>query len=481
MSTFSGLTAALTSLHAQRRSMEVASQNVANANTEGYSRQRVALEAIGGSVIPGIYAKANGVGSGVSVRDVERIRDAFLENRGRIEHAQLENMNTERLILGRVEQVFGEPSDTGIQAQLNELWDAFSDLANRPGDPAARTAVLRRAEIVVDSFRGTAQALDSIWQTTHEQLGSAITEINTMAANVANLNKAIVAARAAGQPVNELSDERDLQVMRLAEMAGARGVARDDGSVDVLLGASSLVYGSAARALAPQVAGRLRIEPDPTVPGGDPPRLVWADDPTVTIDVQSGRAAAYLKVLGTSLPGYLSQVDDVAGVLVANVNDVHNDGFDRAGVRGGDFFESPVPPATVKAKTIRLAAAIQDHPELIAASAVGTDPPAAPTPNLNGENAKALAALAVDTDGTDYLYRQLVIGLGVDAQTINRRADIQAAVSQEVDAARSGDNGVNLDEEMTNMVAFERAYQAAAKVISTIDEMLDTLINRMGG
>src|SRR4051812_10289266 len=155
MSTFSGLSAAVSGLMAHRRVMDVASQNIANANTEGYSRQRADLQAIGGSTVAGVYAHATPVGNGVTVDDVQRIRNAFLENRGRTDHAQAEYLNAKDSVMDGLQNAFSEPSDTALQSQLGELWGGFADVANRPDDPAARTALIQRAAIVADTIHGS--------------------------------------------------------------------------------------------------------------------------------------------------------------------------------------------------------------------------------------------------------------------------------------------------------------------------------------
>jgi flagellar hook-associated protein 1 FlgK len=447
----------MTGLVAHRRAMEVASQNIANANTEGYSRQRLDLQAIGGPEIPGLHAQAQAVGSGVTVNNVQRVRDAYLENRARADHAQGEYFNTKADLLDRVQQVFNEPSDTALQSQLGELWNSFGDLANRPNDPAARTAALQRGAIVADTIRGTSNTLGSLWDSNREAVDTTVSEINTAAQQVADLNKSIVASKALSQPDNELLDKRDLLIIKLAELSGARGTSRDDGSVDLSIDGSSLVYGSSARVL--QMTGAAEIKDRLTLPV----QLKWADNGAAA-SVSSGRVAAVLESITTTIPKYLTKVDDVASALAMAVNTQHQAGFDKAGNPGKEFYSGTT------ADTIQLALTSPD--DLAAAGVAG--------PTVDGTNADKLAELSKDDTGPDRTYRQMVVDLGVEGQTVQRRAQIQASVVTDSDAARVGESGVSLDEEMTNMVAAERAFQAAAKVISTIDDMLDTIINRMG-
>ena len=461
MSTFSGLSGALSALYAQRRGMDVTGQNIANANTEGYSRQRTDLQAIGGPTTPGLYATTNGVGAGVTVSGVARIQDTFLEARGRAEHAQNSYLSGQKQIYAAIEQAFGEPGDTGLQSQLSEFWSAWHDVANQPGDPAARTQLLQRASTVASSLRGTHDTLASLFTTGREQLDTTVTEVNNATKQVADLNQAVVRAKQAGLPVNELADQRDLLVMRIAELTGATATTRDDGSVDVLLSGSSLVSGPNARTL--EAFGAGRIDDVAATPVG----VRWADTKAAAA-VPSGQLASTLQTLGTILPDTAASLDSVAANLASTVNTQHKLGFDQNGVAGVDFYTGTT------AATI--AVAVTDPAKIAAASGAASGGGG----TLDGSNADALAALGTAVTGPDRLYRQVVVDLGVAAQTANRRAGIQDTLTQDADTARTAQSGVNLDEEMTNLVAFQRAYQAAAKVISTIDATLQDVLNMVG-
>jgi flagellar hook-associated protein 1 FlgK len=469
MSTFSGLSSALSALYANRRGMEVTAHNIANVSTPGYTRQRADLKAIGGQEIPGRNSPSE-IGSGVQVSSVQRLRDAFLESRGRLEHAQAEYLAGQQQVLGRVEQAFAEPSDTAMQAQLTELWASFADLANRPAETSTRTAVLARANIVADTMKDTAGQLSAFWDTTRSQLNGIVAEINNTAVAVAELNTAVVASQVTGHSANDLIDQRDQLVLKLSELTGARATNRPDGSVDLQLNGSSLVSGSTVRTLDPP-SGALSLA---GVQGGGAVELRWSDPPKTLAGAPSGKLASVMEAVNTTLPHYANRLDEIARSLVTTVNEQHAKGIKDNGAAGGLFFgPDPDPdPLVVTASNIRV--------EVKLPSDLAVADSTAEAGAKDGGNADKLADLAKDADGPDGKYRQLVVDLGVAAQTINRRVDIQGGIVSQIDAARDGESGVNLDEEMSNLVAFERAYQAASKVISTIDEMLDTLINRMG-
>lgn len=170
MSTFSGLNAATTALWSQRRALDVTGQNIANVNTEGYSRQRVDLQAIGGSTIPAFYSTSPGIGAGVSADDVQRIRDAFLEGRGHTEHANSARLTVEADALEQIETAFREPGNTGIQSLLTDMWDGWEDVANQPNTDAARAQLIKRMETLVGGLQFSNASLEGQWAQARENL-----------------------------------------------------------------------------------------------------------------------------------------------------------------------------------------------------------------------------------------------------------------------------------------------------------------------
>ena len=464
MSTFSGLSAATTALWAQRRGLDVTGQNISNVNTEGYSRQRLDMRAIGGSPVPAVFSTSTGIGGGVTADDVARIRDVFLEHRGRTEHASHARLTVESEALTLVEQALREPGDAGIQNALAEMWSGWESVANNPRDEPTRSELLRRVESLTAGFHMSAAALDSQWGQNRDDLAVLIADVNTAAAAVADLNGAIRQATQAGLPSNELADRRDLLIMQLAQAVGATGRPGKDGVVDVSVGGISLVAGSSATPL--QVLGST----DPDDVTTDPPRVVTtAGGFTVR---PGGTVAGQLTTLTEILPGYRNRLDALAADLAATLNAAHAGGFDLDGNAGTDLLGSSSGPVT--AASIKL---LTTSPRAVAASAV---PPGPTGPNLDKGNADAIARLRFSPTGPDAGYRQMIVDLGVQAAVSSRNLDIQGLITTQLDAAREAVAGVNLDEEMTNMLSFQHAYSAASRLVSAIDESLDVLINRTG-
>ena len=462
MSTFSGLNTATTSLWAHRRALDVTGQNIANVNSEGYSRQRVGLRAIGGSVVPAFYSTSPGIGSGVNADDVIRIRDAFLEGRGHTEHANVTRLAMETDAFELVEQAFREPGKTGIQSLMSDMWNGWQDVANNPGDSAARGQVLKRLETLAGGLHFSSESLGSQWRQSRENLEVLVKDVNAAAATVAQLNGAIKRAAQSGLPANDLSDQRDLLVMKLADQMGATVRPGEDGVVDVVVGGMTLVAGSSSTEFA--LAGSLGLDGV----AADRPRIVTAAG-GYPVQV-GGTAAGQLQSLNVIIPDHVAALDAVANDLATRLNTAHTGGYDLAGNPGGPLVGSSGGPITAASFTVLIT-----DPSRVAASSVGPG-----VVSLDHGNADKIAQLRNDPAGPDATYRRMIIELGVQSAVSQRNLDIQSVITTQVDAARESVAGVNIDEEMTNMLSFQHAYAAAGRLVTAIDETLDVLINRTG-
>jgi flagellar hook-associated protein 1 FlgK len=454
-STFGGISNALSSLYAQRRGLDVTGQNIANVNTEGYTRQRVTMESVSGTITPAMWAKTDGLGNGVTVSDVTRLRSAFYEDRGRQEHAQDAYLTNQAAVYTAVEGVFAEPSDNALQAQMQEMWGAWSEVSNNPDEASARSALIEKSGTVADSLHNAHDALSNQWSSNRVQASAYAAEVNTTSSAIATLNDTIVRANATGLPVNELEDQRDLHVMHLAELTGSTASKRDNGAIDVFLGGSSLVSGTIVRSIEVTGAGRMEDQ------AGDPVKIRFSD--TQTAAVVGGTMGSMSDAMSSVIPGMSARLDAVAESLATAVNDQHRQGYGRDGSTGLDFFSGTT------AATIRIALTGPD--QVAVSGAPGT---------LDASNADAIADIGTSATAPDKDYQRMIADLGVASQTAGRRADIQGNVTLQVDAAREAEAGVNLDEEMTNLLTFQRSYEAASRVMTTIDSMLDQLINRTG-
>ena len=457
MSGFSSLNVGSQALFAAQRALDVTGQNVSNVNTEGYSRQRVQQTSRGASVIPAMWSRSDASAGGVDVTGTLRIRDSFLEARAHQEHATYAGLNAMSKTYTDLESTFGEPSATGLQTQMTSFWNSWQDVANNPGDAGPSGLVLEQAKTVAGTVNGFATQLSQQWAATRNELQSTVTDVNSLTAEVARLNGAIRSATLNGGAPNELSDQRDVLVLRIAEVTGAVATPGDNGVVDLTLAGRTLVSGIHSEQL--QAQGPTSY---PSALGTV--SLNWAATGQPAT-IANGTLSGQLTALNATIPGAMADLDAVAANLVATVNTQQAAGFDRAGNAGKPIFSTVITPVT--AATL---AVVMTDPAGVAAS---SEKP----PVFNGSNAIAMSAHASDIAGPDTQYRDMMVRLGVQAQSIQRRTDTQYAVAGRVDDARESVSGVSIDEEMTNLLAFQHAYSAAAKYITAIDATLNTLIN----
>jgi flagellar hook-associated protein 1 FlgK len=494
MSLSSNLNTANTALSAAQRAMEVAGQNVANVNTDGYSRQRVDLQSVGGSTTPAFWAVSNQVGSGVDSDSVIRIRDAFLEARAQTQHADVSNLTAQDATYTQVQQAFREPGDNGLQSMLSGakgFWVGWSDIANNPTDPGARSQLLQRAQTLVAGLHSTMGQLDEQWTESHDSVQTLLTDVNATAKSIADLNQSILRAQQANLPSNDLQDKRDSLVLHLSEQIGATATRASDGTLTVGVGGITLVSGNTPIGLA--LSGATSAEDLTTTPPGTPPTIVTV--PGNAKVVPGGTAAGQLATMTSIIPGYEKQLNAIAQQLADQVNTAHEAGYDLNGNPGKAFFDDGFGGTTaVTAKNISLA--ISDPKELAGsgvspASAGGTQNPDGSwtVVSSDNDNADKLYQLRLGipqangtyADGADATYRKMIVALGVQASSVSNNLATSNAISTQVDASRESVSGVNIDEEMTNMLQFQHAYAAAGKLVSTIQSMMDDLMNMVQG
>lgn len=474
MSDFSALQTALSGLIAHQRALQTAGHNAANVNTRGFSRQRVDLASAGAGVVPAVWSRTNGIGNGVMVVGTVRIRDEFLEARALREAGKATELHALQTVSSRIEMVFPEPSDVGLAHQLSELWGAFDDLANQPGASAPRIALLERARTVTAELNRGATELVNLHRSTVQQADALVKEVNATAARIAELNGAIRNATAANLDPHDLADQRDLLVERLGELAGVTTRQGELGTVDVFVGGSSLIRGDRFEELRLVETGDLAPPHDAMPIKAN--QIQWAKD-GYPANVEGGEIAGLTRAANDMIPRYLAELDAVAVRLADRVNTQHLAGFDLDGNPGGLFFTDA---ATTTALTIAVDPALAADPRLIAAAGSDGGAPPASLGTLDATNATALAVLGEQSDGPDSVYSRLIGGLGVETQAIKRRTMIQTEVVVQVDAARDSVKGVNLDEEMVNLVQAQHAYAASARLMTAVDQALETLINRTG-
>lgn len=458
--TFASLMSPLSALRYSSTALDTAAANIANANTVGYTRRVVDAVSVGAAPQVAMWSRPDSSVGGVEVAGVRRSTDLLLDVRVRHEHAFQAFLDRRASVLDRLEAGLGEPGDRGVAALMADLDAAWHDLANNPGGDAARSQVLDRAATLVDGLRARARTSATEAADQRSALLALVAEVNTVAEELATTNGKIITAQQAGIDANDLLDRRDLLAQRLSELTGAQGTVRSDGAMDVRLQGVSLVDG--------RTAGRLAVATGVTPTGdadGAPVSLaVTLGATTTTVPAGgTGTVGAVVELLDVTLPAFDTALSEVARMLADDINAAHAAGYDLDGNPGVALFTyDPADPAGT------LAVAITD-PRLVAASAT-------PGGTLNGENAIAIA----DLRGAETTYQRFVSDFGTEVAAAGRLAETQAVLTTQVDRSRQQLAGVSYDEEMVAMVAAQRTYEAAARMMTVLDSVLDTLINRTG-
>lgn len=444
MTSMSGLNTALSGMRAARAAMDTAGNNVANAHTDGYTRQRVEL-----APNPSWRGPDGPVGAGVQVIDIARLRDGFLDERVRSTGAAAGQATAHAGVLERAERITGEPDD-GLTEALADLWDSLDDLANDPAELAQREQVLGATDAVAQRFQSMDAGLDRLRHDTSRHLAELVAHINDRSAELADINADIARTGDARAPA-DLLDRRDRIVDDLSDTVGARVAATDDGSFRVTIGGRSLVDGPRATALHVDGAEVMHPSGQPIAVGGEVGGLQQA--------------------LQASLPGLATELDELAQTFADALNGQHQQGYglDDAVQRDLVAYDPAAPAASL--------ALDLDDPRAVAAA---EEPDRAHDPR----NAQALAELRDRAAGggasVDERLRALLGELGSKVASARGTADGHRGLHRAADEARRGEHGVSVDEEMVSLVTHQRAFEAAARVTTTLDQALDTLINRTG-
>lgn len=466
---FAGIYRANDALTAARYGLDVTGQNIANANTPGYTRQRADQVAVGSAV--GVSALHSGIveNGGVQAAGAQRLADLVLNSRARDEHARSAQVDTQAARISDIENIFQEPSDNGLANQLQDFWKAWGDVANDAGAPVPREMLIQSGQATVTMLHSMNSALDSVATASKNSLDATVESANSAASELSDLNRKIAIGDATGANVNALLDRRDVLLDQLSSAVGAKAQLNTNGTVSVTVGGQELVKATDGKP--PFEAGSLAAtygQADP--PGGasvsiTPPGGSAAD---ITSSLTDSTAKAEVQTLNSTVPDYRAKLDAVAQALATTANTtVQGSGYDLSGATGKPMFTGTT------AKDIAVADGFgwQD----VAAS--GT--PSA-SGNVDGSNALSAAELSGASGSPDAAYSSLIGELGRASASARQQQTTQSVITSSVDTLQATTSGVSFDEEVSNLLTYQMAFQASSRVLTALDSMLDTLINRTG-
>lgn len=439
-------------LTANRLAMNVTSHNIANATTPGYSRQRAELAA----TMPVMNAQGLFIGTGVSVEHVNRLRDKFVDVQFRQASGSLGSAALRYGTLSRIEAALNEPGDNGLQAAMNMFFNSFQELSSHPEEAGPRNAVLRQGTRLAQTFNRLSADFTQQRSNLADDAANKVNSINSLTRQIADLNRQITQARGAGNEPGDLMDQRDAAIDRLAQLVNVSASQDSNGAMIVSIGGMQVVgNGNAVTLQSSLVGGNLQI----ATSGGQ------------AIQVTGGELGGMIEMHNTTIPGYLAQLDSLASTVIARVNTVHAAGYGigTPPPTGIAFFTG------TNAATIGVSTLISSNTNNIAASSNGQPG--------NNQNALALFGIAEErlmsgnTMTLAQYYGRFISDVGSAAMTASGSVTGAELVLAQLHAQREAVGGVSLDEEMTNMIKFQRSYEAAARVIRTADEMFETILN----
>lgn len=536
-STFMGLETSKKGLFVQQSALYTTGHNISNANTEGYTRQRVNMQATPGFPYPGLNSpKYPGhLGTGVEVQSIQRMRDEFIDRQYRQETNKLGYWDSKLKSINQMEDILAEPSEFGINQSFTDFWKSLQDLSTNPEDPAARKVVLAKGTALADAFNYNYKQLQTIQSNLGNEIAVETRNINSILEQVASINAQIKELEPNGYVTNDLYDARDLLVDELNSYlpvtiervpSGGMASAVAEGSLTVRYEKSdgttiTLVDGKHYAQITTNGQGSGADGINSTMPAQPFTNITVVDSgktgtsPITASDIEysdfepsEGKLLALIDAYGRdtgqqdangnpiiegTYPEMLQDLDKLTGAFITVFNEVHKAGYGLNTTEGGDdynFFSG------TDALTIKVA--ITDINQIAASSGVGEEGNgkwAMELSNLQFLGMSATTTLPTLPDGTQITfpaggtldgatfqkyYESMIGNLAVQGEQAIRLQYNSGTQLLTIANNRASHSSVSLDEEMTNMITFQQAYNANARMITVVDETLDKIINGMG-
>ena len=438
---FTTLHTAKKGMNAQQISLHTTGHNISNAGTEGYTRQRVELKADRGFSLSGVGQ----LGTGVQVDSVIRTVDDFLTRQIREENSALSDFSTRSQILAEVEAVFNEPTDYGLGFSLSEVFGSWQELSKNPESLMAKTIVVQKSTGMADDLNGLIDRLESIEEKTDSLIDSDLRQINTIVENIESVNRQIAKITVTGNAPNDLLDQRDQLLKELSEYTDFQSSADRFGRANVVMGGLEILsHQGAITAVEREMEG---ID-------------------QVLEAVNGGSLKAHLD--GKEfLQEQLQEMTGFAEEMANRFNTAHTEGVEG----GHDFFTFEKGRLTVNRDLV-------EDPSLVLPGGDYT------SPDGDGSRASTISNLRfekfIDGKTLEEKYNTVLTGVGIEKQLADKRASNQASLLEQMNFRREAASGISLDEEVANLVKFQKSYEANARVMAIMTEMLDVLINRTG-
>jgi flagellar hook-associated protein 1 FlgK len=456
MSVSDVLNVAQSALAAQQFMMNSIGENIANADTPGYTVEQPSLV----PTTP-VITSEGAVGTGVTVGDTQRLRNTFLDQEYRGEAGLNGQYATTQNLLNQVQTGLGEPGSSGLSTSLDGFFNAFTTLTSDPSNATDLAAVQQAGSSLVQNFQSVSQSLTSVGQTAVSQLQSDVSQANQLLSQIQQLNQQIVAAQPSGGAPT-LEDQRDTDIDQLSTLMGVTTVDYPNGAVGVMAGGTVLADGAQSATLSVVASGS--------------GYGVSINGSATAASITTGNIGAISTFTQTTLPGMQNQLNTLASSLVTAVNTLSESGtVTGTTVTGVPFFN----PADTTASTIALSAQVQASPSNIVTGTSG-DPGDSSIASQIAQLAQAPNA-ALGNQSIPAYYASFVSGVGTQAQTAQQNSTAQQTLVSNITNQRDAADGVNTDTQLVDMIQTQEAYTAAAQLVNVANQMLQTLLQTVSG
>ncbi len=465
---FSSFEIARTGIIVSERGLYVTGHNIANVNTPGYARQQAMIGDNHYKNVPG-PASLWQIGHGASIQEIRQIRFLYLDSIYRRENTSLGYWEASYKTYLDIQAILSDPMEAGLQATMNEFWDSWQELSKEPESLTVRAVVRQKAQNLVEHINHLGYQLDKLQKDLNSEVINCILRINSIIEEIAELNMEISAGEVIGDKANDYRDRRNYLVDQLSKLINVEVTETQDGQLFVTTGGYFLVNRGKTMKLYPEERHPGDIFSVPKVEGG------------TELPLKSGALKGLLDSRDVVLKELKDKLDRYVAALAEEVNAIHRSGAVLGGTPPGnqDFFDKINPSAPFSMKNLKLHDNLV-HEENIAASksgAIGDNEIAREIANLRH---KPIISEGANILSLDEYYFSIISWVGNGGSEAEIIFNNQQKLVNSADSSRQSIMGVSLDEEMGNMMKFKFAYDASARVLNVIDEMLETVIERMG-
>ena len=441
------------SLFAHQTAINVTGQNIANANTDGYTRKTA-------NFIPSVTLLGDklSLGSGVHINEIQRTRDLYIDNQLNFQKQGMsywKTMDSKHAIL---EQVFEEPGETGLSSVMNAFFESWYELSNNPDNTSVRDNVIFHGDALAQKFNYLNERFANLQNEISSEISQTVDDFNNYGGQLAEINKKLVYVTKEGEGYSNLLDKRDKLIGKMHEIMDISTRENELGQVNIMFAGKVFVQKNQFIAI------------DPSNQGANLSNLNWTDGSSTSMP-DGGQLGALNKFLTDIIPDNKNKLNELATGLVDAINTAHQAGYGLDGSTGVNFFDD----SSVDAYSIKINSELLTNNQMLAASGDGQ--------GGSGANALVLAKLQdeLSMSGntmtfTSY-YADMVSNEGYLKRESANLLESQELFVNSLYTYQQSISGVSIDEEMTNLIKFQRGYQAAAQMITVADELTETIIN----